>query len=1026
MKSYPLCLTLFFGFCLFFCSANMSAQDFCAADRLHERLMNTNQGYAQTYERNNQRIAQMLQSKALDLNNSTQVTIPLIVHIMHTGGAVGSIYNPTDEAINSMIAGLNDFYANSNGMGLDINISFVLAKRDENCAPTTGINRVDASGVANYTADGIDAGGGVGADEETVKALSKWNNIDYYNIWIVNKIEGKDGTSGSFTAGYAYYPGASAAVDGTVMLATQIAPTKITLAHEIGHALNLAHTFNGDGDGTTCPSDTDCATEGDYVCDTPAHKRNAFTCITSGNTCNGDPVGDVYKNFMAYSGCQDRFTTGQRSRMRAALELSRPGLVNSKGGDAPAGSTPSVSCVPTGIDNSGNTYNMGTRKIDWDDVSVFYEGYSRTEEFYKDFSCNQRFAAYPGQEISFSASTMLNRQIVRVYIDYNNNGTLDDSGELAFSHDGVLSWDEVHSGTITIAANAVTETPLRMRVWGDWVNTPNQGPCGNLQYGQAVDFTVTVENVDVWKGTTSNDWSVGSNWAKGTAPTSTGNVRISASAPNQPHITALAATPAVCNNIEIEAGATLTINAGKALTVSGNVENEGALIVKADAAGIGSLITEGTVSGSGSFQMEQYLTGTGGGTPNGVFHYVGSPLVGAQASGFDLAAGNKLWSYSESDNGYTQIVNGATALSPLVGYTVRAGANVTRTLTGTSFNTGTQTTGLSRTGTSNLKRGYHLVANPYPSTVNWDAATRINLEPTIWYRTNQSGSMVFDTYNASSNIGTNNNLGGAVTGNIPPGQAVWVRVDADGNTGTLGFNNGNRSHGTLASIYKTEAQEGVVRITLSNAINSDETILLFNTDAQDGFDEFDSRKYWAANIPQLYTNVAEDTLVINGLSNTLTNPVVDLGMKLPEAGNYSLHATSITLPNQSVYLEDKALGVFQDLDNQAVYSFTSDAGNIADRFALHFNMVAVGTNADAMSHTSSTVYTSNQNTIHILLPEKIENGKVDVMDMSGRVIQTTMLKSNNSAITLHASAGIYLVRISTENGTATHKVKISR
>lgn len=119
-----------------------------------------------------------------------------------------------------------------------------------------------------------------------------------------------------------------------------------------------------------------------------------------------------------------------------------------------------------------------------------------------------------------------------------------------------------------------------------------------------------------------------------------------------------------------------------------------------------------------------------------------------------------------------------------------------------------------------------------------------------------NGSMTFN--NASSllrgSIGTNNNLGGAVTGDVPPTQAFWVRVPNDGQTGSLSFDNSMRSHGTLAGIYKTEAEEGTIRMTLSNGTLSDESIVLFNAVAEDGYDDFDSQKFWAAaSIPQLYT-----------------------------------------------------------------------------------------------------------------------------------------------------------------------------
>lgn len=1003
----------------------ISAQHFCATDRIHEELMATDSIYAAQYALNNHRLSAYIQSKSLDLDNSTMVTIPLVVHVMHTGGAVGSAYNPSDQDIIDMIDGLNDFYANANGLGVDINIEFALAQRDENCSASNGINRVDASGITDYAADGLDAGSGIGADEVTVKALSKWNNVDYYNIWIVNKIEGHDGTTGgSFTAGYAYYPGANTARDGTVMLASQLDPTDITLAHEIGHALNLLHTFYDDGTGSTCPTDDDCTTNGDRCCDTPAHKRNQFNCITSGNTCHGEPVGDVYKNFMCYSLCQDRFTNDQRTRMRAALEISRPGLVSSLGDEPPSASSATAACTP-GINNSGN-FGIGSRQFDFGDNRIWTStqgssGYSH----YIDLACNQEYSVYPGQEIPVSVGTSgVNLHRIKIYADFNDNGTLDDSGELVFDENSSSNPD-TQTATVEIDPDAVTGTPLRVRLWVDFIGSGGQnGPCGNLGYGQAIDFSLRVEDVDIWEGTVSSDWSNGSNWAKGSAPTSSGNVRISSSAPNQPRVTASPGSPAVCNNLEIQSGASLTIEAGKALTVNGTTENDGTILIESDATGIGSLITNGAISGSGACQMEQYLTGSGGATPNGLFYYVGSPVGNALTYDYNVDTGDKLWAADEVTQSYPQQTVGAVSLVPMKGYVARMGSTQTITFNevgnNTHFNTGNlSATGLTRTGTTEANRGYNLVGNPYPSTVNWGDLGRTNLETTMWYRTHQGTTMLYDTYNAISMIGTNNNGGGAVDGTIPPTQAFWVRVDADGNTGQIDFANEDRSHGTLAGIYKTEAEEGTVRMTLSNGAVSDETIVMFNADAEDVLDDFDSRKFWAAqSVPQLYTADANDTLVINGLNSTLTNPTVPLGMKLPAQGSYTLNASDITLVGETVHLEDTYLNVFQDLGLEPTYSFTSDAGNIGNRFVLHFGLTVTGVDE---AGNSSRVYFSNGQ-LNIILPENVEKGNVQVLDMAGRVVSISNLSSTRTTLEMNVATGAYLIRLNTSTGIDTHKI----
>lgn len=523
-----------------------------------------------------------------------------------------------------------------------------------------------------------------------------------------------------------------------------------------------------------------------------------------------------------------------------------------------------------------------------------------------------------------------------------------------------------------------------------------------------------------WDGSTSTDWNIASNWSSNAVPTSSDDVVIPSAPSNQPHVTLSPGTPAQCNNLTVESGATLTVDAGKALTVNGDTDNDGTIIVKADATGIGSLITAGAITGAGSFQMEQYMTGSGGATPDGLFYYVSSPIPNATAATYNVASGNKLWIDDEASQSYPQLTFGAIPLEVGQGYIARMGATGTTTFSGSSFNTGNITEGsLTRTGTSELNRGYNLVGNPYTSTVNWNTAAKTNLETSIWFRTHDgSGNMLFDTYNTTGNIGTNNNGNGDVTNLIPPTQAVWVRVNADGNTGQIDFDNADRSHGAWSGLYKTEAQEGLVRIALSDGNSSDEAIVMFDASAQDGFDDYDSHKFWAGNVPQLYMNVQEDTLVINGLFSTLTSPSIPLGVKLPFSGNFSLNASNITVIGESVHLEDTYLNIFQELNVEPNYAFTSDAGNIGDRFVLHFGMSVTGIEE---VESSSYVFISN-NQLNVILPQDMENGNVQIIDMAGRNVATETLNASRTVLDMNVNAGIYLVRVETSKVTDTHKV----
>lgn len=568
---------------------------------------------------------------------------------------------------------------------------------------------------------------------------------------------------------------------------------------------------------------------------------------------------------------------------------------------------------------------------------------------------------------------------------------------------------------------------------GLWAGSPaiNAGLAGVSDYDQRGYYRNGARDIgafeyeglsNVWNGRVNTEWTNNGNWADNSTPISTDDVII-ASASNQPIVLHAPSGPTLCAGLLVENGATLTI-AGGALTASGTTTNDGTILITANATGMGSFIDNGTITGAGSFQMQQYLTGAGGATPNGNFHYVSSPVAGATSAVYDAAGANKLWSANESTQSYTEITDNSTALNTLQGYVARVGAYGTFTFDGSIFNTGNQSaSGLTRTGTTATNRGYNLIGNPYPSCVNWDAATagNTNMETTIWYRTHTiSDEMTFDTYNATGGVGTANNFNGvSATGNVPPGQAFWVRVSDGETSGSVSFNNAMRNHFRPISIYRLAAEEGVIRMTLANSTASDEAILLFNQDASDDFDAYDSHKFWANNIPQLYMNEATDTIVINGLYSTETNPVVDLGVKLPTAGNYTLNANSITLEGESVHLEDRLLNIFQDLNEAPSYAFTSDAGNIGNRFALHFGMSVTGISEAEMN---SRVYTSNGNQLNIILSENATNGRVEVLDMAGRIVHTSSLNTSRTTLDLNNSAGVYLIRVETAKGTDTHRV----
>lgn len=512
------------------CTCVLARAQYCGFDHAHNQLLSKSSAYSSKVQAMNNDIANLISnnpsSLIINTANGPVYEIPVVIHVMHTGGTVGTIYNPSDATLQGMITYLNQAYQatyasypNTTNGGTYFPVQFALAKRDANCnSTTTGIDRVNAVALLNaiypsslavgsrYSTYGVNSTSTKGVGEDTLKALASWNHHDYYNIWVVNKIDSNDGTFGTFTAGYAYFPGAPQALDGTIMLATQATSGDITLVHEIGHAFSLYHVFEGDAGGTTCPSNSNCNTQGDMVCDTDPEKRTLFTCpsTTTTNPCTGTAYGYLPHNFMDYSSCQDRFTAGQETRWMSALNSvavanTRYSLLTSLGAVTPGTAPATVVCVPSAF-NAFTTTDGGVFYTKLSDASGNILMYASSDGgfvsdggvAYVDRACWQRATVSAGQTISISVKSGQSAEKVRVWVDYNNDGVFNTSTELVYSHDGTTGY-EVHTGSFTIPASpAVTCQPIRIRVAAD-ASTTAPGPCTSYTAGQAEDYSLLIK-----------------------------------------------------------------------------------------------------------------------------------------------------------------------------------------------------------------------------------------------------------------------------------------------------------------------------------------------------------------------------------------------------------------------------------------------------------------------------------------------------------------------------------------------------
>lgn len=151
--------------------------------------------------------------------------------------------------------------------------------------------------------------------------LTNHHTANVLNLYFANTVS----MNTTYVCGYAWYPGGpdAAFISGTC------ATNGSTLAHEIGHYMGLMHTHGGSSDELVDGSN--CSTEGDLFCDTPADPTLSglvdTACMYTGTAldANNQPYQPDVTNIMSYSRkvCRTSFSPMQYAMVNATYWSDR-------------------------------------------------------------------------------------------------------------------------------------------------------------------------------------------------------------------------------------------------------------------------------------------------------------------------------------------------------------------------------------------------------------------------------------------------------------------------------------------------------------------------------------------------------------------------------------------------------------------------------------------------------------------------------------------------------------------------------
>lgn len=314
---------------------------------------------------------------------------------------------------------------------------------------------------------------------------------------------------------------------------------------------------------------------------------------------------------------------------------------------------------------------------------------------------------------------------------------------------------------------------------------------------------------------------------------------------------------------------------------------------------------------------------------------------------------------------------------------------------------------------STYSSGWHLLSNPYLASFDLNATANADFDNYV---------QIMNTFGVFA--GTYQPLGMSSANLLPPFQAFMVKKTNPG-AGTFTFNGSDRSLG-VASFQKPAALEGSMEILVQGNSYADITYFQFDPTSTTGFDpQHDAYKLLSSpGKPTIYTTVGTDWLSINTNPDVASTPVIPMGFRPGADGTFTFTAQQMNLPvGVTAVLEDIQLGIFQELNTNPTYTFSSLVSDAPERFNVHFSTV---TGIDDLA--TQDVRTWYNGSEIVILPLNLqEQATLNIFDVAGKLLHSSVVEPNvQKTVNLsnHAS-GVVVVHVTTSKAAFTQKVVIN-
>jgi hypothetical protein len=496
-----------------------------------------------------------------------------------------------------------------------------------------------------------------------------------------------------------------------------------------------------------------------------------------------------------------------------------------------------------------------------------------------------------------------------------------------------------------------------------------------------------------------------------------------------------------CLDLTINTGFLVSVGDGTSVTVYGNLENNGSVIVKNE----GSLVQDSdmpTNSGTGSYTVEKE-----GRDSQKVYSYWGSPVQGATVQDIFGASGTNLYGYNSASQSWFGLT-GATTLIAGEG-TIATGTSATETIisrdfvSSVGFNSGDYSMASSYNddggANSDIDNDWNLLGNPYPSGISvatflTDNAAVLASGVYVWNSDGNDYTSASTDYAIMNTMGVANAGGGALptSANIASCQGFFVRTIANG---TIEFNNKQRSNinNTFLRTQTEDLERIWIEVTSEEKVTN-EILIGFTAEAKLEVDKYDALKlvgnanlafYSQRQLVGVKSN--DEKLAIQGLPSlkSLETTIVPLGLKVKTEMKYTFSISRLEdfAEDNEVYLYDAVLDLETNL-RTSDYAVQLSEGTHEDRFELRVISNRITSEPTDLKLESVKAFAHSKQINIKFASAEFAKSNIIIYDLMGRVIYNQL---NESALELTIpveSSNIYILKVENKEGVLVQKLGV--